>query len=43
MDLWVIVGLLQHLNEPMHGSFAFVIYFRIEWWVNSHVLFQLTQ
>ena len=29
MDLWVLIGLNQHLNGPMHGSFAVVLYLRI--------------
>ena len=30
MDLWELVGLDQHLNGPIHGSFAVVLYLRIE-------------
>ena len=30
MELWAFVGLDQHLNGPMHGSFADVLYLRIE-------------
>ena len=30
MDLWELVGLDQHLNGPTHGSFAVVLYLRIE-------------
>ena len=30
MDLWVLVGLGQHLNGPMHGSLAVALYLRIE-------------
>ena len=26
MDLWVLVGLDQHLNGPMHGSFTVVLH-----------------
>ena len=29
-DLWEFVGLDQHLNGPIHGSFAVVLYLRIE-------------
>ena len=43
MDLWVLVGLDQHLNGPMHGSFAVVLYVRIERWVIVVLSFQLTQ
>ena len=28
MDLSELVGLDQHLNGPMHGSFAVVLYLR---------------
>ena len=30
MDLWVLVSLDQHLNGPMHGSFAVALYLTIE-------------
>ena len=30
MDFWALVGLGQHLNGPMHGSFTVVLYLRIE-------------
>ena len=30
MDLCELVGLDQHLNGPMHDSFAAVLYLRIE-------------
>ena len=30
MDLCELVDLDQHLNGPMHGSFAVVLYLRIE-------------
>ena len=30
MDLWALVSLDQHLNGPMHGSFAVVPCLRIE-------------
>ena len=30
MDFWAFVGLHQRLNGPMHGSFAVVLYLRIE-------------
>ena len=28
MDLWALMGLHQHLNGPMHGSFAVVLLFK---------------
>ena len=43
MDLWAFVSLDQHLNGPMHGSFAVVLYLRIEWWVIIVLSFRLTQ
>ena len=30
MNLWEFVGLDQHLNGAMQGSFAVVLYLRIE-------------
>ena len=30
MDLWELVGLDQHLNGPIHGSFGVVLYLTIE-------------
>ena len=30
MDLWVLVSLDQHLNGPVHGSFAIVLYLRFK-------------
>ena len=30
MDLWAFVSLDQHLNGPIHGSFAVVLYLRID-------------
>ena len=30
MDLWDLVSLDQHLYGPIHGSFAVVLYLRIE-------------
>ena len=30
MDLWVLVSLDQHLNGPMHGSFAVSLYLKKE-------------
>ena len=30
MDLWVLVSLDQHLNGPMHGSFAVALYLKKE-------------
>ena len=30
MDLWELVSLDQHLIGPIHGSFAVVLYLKIE-------------
>ena len=43
MDLWALVGLDQHLNGPMHGSFAVVLNLGIECWVIVMLSFRLTQ
>ena len=43
MDFLALVGLDQHLNGPMDGSFAVVLYLRIECWVIVVLSFRLTQ
>ena len=43
MDLWTFVGLDQRLNGPVQGSFAVVLYLRIELWVIVVLSFRLTQ
>ena len=41
MYFWALVGLHQHLNGPIHGSFTVVFYLRIEWWIIVVLLLQL--
>ena len=43
MDFLALVRLDQHLNGPMDGSFAVVLYLRIECWVIVMLSFRLTQ